>query len=178
MRSDRAEKVAQAVTLRAEGATVVEIAEAIGVAPKTVYAYFNDPDLSRQRARRERYRHPCPSCGEPMDGSGGLAARPPRCRRCTNAARSWSRAAIVAAIQRFVSRYGQVPAATDFAPSAARRRGHEWRAARFYRDGDYPAADTVQRAFGSWNAGILAAGYAPRGVGQYTRAVRRDNRVL
>lgn len=40
-----------------------------------------------QRRRRERYQKPCPSCGAPMDGSGGFVKAPMHCSSCERAAR-------------------------------------------------------------------------------------------
>lgn len=77
----RAEKVATAQRLRAEGLLLREIAERMGAKLKTVSGWLSDPDLSRQRARRETYAGTCIDCGAPTDGSGGYGA-PERCTHC------------------------------------------------------------------------------------------------
>lgn len=88
----------------------------------------------------------------------------------------WTRETVVAAIRLFVSRYGRQPRAADFHPNVARKLGHEWRAERFYRDGDYPSAPSVQYVFESWNAAIEAAGMTPGSVGKYPRDHRKGAR--
>src|SRR4029453_10642564 len=58
------------------------------------------------------------------------------------------RGEIVAAIHRWVAEYGEPPQVVDLDPAGARRRGDEWRAARF-EAGHWPTAATVKRQFGS-----------------------------
>ena len=84
--------------------------------------------------------------------------------------RRWTRDEIVAAIRRFEARYGRQPCQADFTPADARRKGHGWRAERYYRDDDYPSVLTVRARFGSWSAGLEAAGFEPRGRGCATTA--------
>lgn len=79
----RAEKVAEAQRLRAEGLKLREIAERMGASVQTVGAWISDPDLSKQRQRRQRYAGRCVDCGKPTDGSNGSAKAPKRCLDCT-----------------------------------------------------------------------------------------------
>ncbi len=52
----------------------------------------------------------------------------------------------------------------------ARKHLRAPRAAEWDRAGtDHPSRQTVQRVFGSWNAGIAAAGYVPRPPGRRPR---------
>lgn len=166
----RAEKVAEAQRLRGEGLLLREIAERMGSTLKTVHTWLADPDLSRQRARRRGYGRKCVDCGALTDGSNGRAKAPERCESCFHRCQHLRAVAdAIAAIRCFASRYGRPPSATDFNPALARTNGQEWRAKRYYDDGDYPAAATVVRAFGSWNAAIEAAGFSPRARGTYPR---------
>jgi len=100
------------------------------------------------------------------NGLGSNAAE--RCQPCYRAWQAehakWTRKTIAAAIQRFATRYGRAPAATDFSPAMARRHRQEWRAARFYEDGDYPSRSTVVDVFGSWSVAVETAGLTPIGV--------------
>lgn len=166
----RAEKVAQAQRLRADGLKLREIGERMGVPLKTASAWLSDPDLSKQRARRERYAGRCVDCGNPTDGSGGPSQAPERCLSCNSARRhAAARERHLTAIRLFAERYGRPPGAVDFSPNMARRIGHEWRARRWERDGDYTWTPDVLNVFGSWNAAIEVAGFEPRGVGEYPR---------
>lgn len=58
----------------------------------------------------------------------------------------WDRGQVTAAIFRWHFEHGELP------------RGDEWNSAQ---DG-FPSRSVVIRLFGSWNAGIVAAGYEPR----------------
>ena len=58
----------------------------------------------------------------------------------------WTRAAIIDALQRWAAEHGRTPAKT-----------RDWKCGT----ADHPASLTVDRAFGSWNAAIVAAGLAP-----------------
>jgi predicted transcriptional regulator len=60
----RAELVEIARALRNEGASLKEIAAILGKSVTTVSGYLTDPDLSKQRARRDRYRNECATCGK------------------------------------------------------------------------------------------------------------------
>jgi hypothetical protein len=81
----------------------------------------------------------------------------------------WTKDEVVASIVAYVERHGRVPAATDFNPSDCRRSAHisarrsmAWleRADHWYA-GEYPYPRTVAVLFGSWSAGIVAAGFRP-----------------
>lgn len=165
----RAENVAEARRLRAEGLSYQEIADRMSRKYKTVWTWLNDPELAEQRRRRAVYAGACVDCGKATDGSRGYRA-PERCRRCAAVHNTkWGKAGVVAAIHRFAERYGRPPTSTDFSPSCARHLGHEWRSARFHSDGDYPYSHTVVYTFGTWNAAIIAAGFEPPGPGLYKR---------
>lgn len=111
------------------------------------------------------YGGTCIDCGARTDGSNGPGGAPERCIVCAGRARVvWTREAILAAIRQWAEQHGQPPAATDWNATLARY---------FYRPerpAEYPSVDTVQREFGSWNAGIAAAGFDPTPVGHRPKA--------
>lgn len=183
------ERVREARWLRDhEGWTLREIGERYGVATSTVDAWLQDPDGIALRARKDFYAAPCVDCGAPTSGSEGRR-REPRCQSCANIhadRKVWPRQVIIDAIQAWAREYGEPPAAPDWNPWHARSVfGDEERAARFERDnaaGKYPSFITVIDAFGSWNAGIKAAGFTSRpahggGVNVQRRRNQRANRT-
>jgi hypothetical protein len=90
-----------------------------------------------------------------MHGSDGRGPNAPRhCPSCAaDERRVWTAEAIIAAIQRFVRENGRLPGATEWSQTSERAS---------YA----PPSIFVQRRFGSWNAGVAAAGFTPRKVGQ------------
>jgi hypothetical protein len=142
------ERVVEAQRLHADGWTLAEIAELWNVSATTVHGWIRDPDLSRQRARRDSYRVPCPECGRPMSGEG---------ETCGACRKTWTRDAVVAAIRDWADEHdGVPPTSTEFNPPV----GSPARVER--ESGRWPARSTVLAAFGSWNAAMLAAGFQPR----------------
>lgn len=79
---NRAQRLAQIVALRDGGLTTRQIAAEVGLKPSGVRSVLNDPDGSKQKNRRERYRKPCPRCGTLMDGSNGYKSGPRLCSIC------------------------------------------------------------------------------------------------
>lgn len=154
----REEKVARAQELRAEGLLLREIAERMGAKLKTVHAWLTDPDLSRQRARRETYRGRC-ACGAPTTGCNGRAQAPKECLACLHRRqheeRQWKPEAIIDAIRAWFDSRGRPPVATDW---------------HIVPEGEVvPSVNSVQREFGTWNAAIAAAGFTPFETGHYGR---------
>lgn len=173
----RAEKVARAQELRAQGLLVREIAEEMGVAIQSVSAWLNDPDRSKEIARKKTYAGTCEDCGAATTGTASGLDRAPRwCKDCGNRHSSetrtvWTRELVIARIHEWAERYGDAPAFLDWQPWEVRHRveigeapAHALiRAARFEDAGNYwPWGNHVARVFGSWNAAIEAAGFAPR----------------
>lgn len=157
----------QAEMLRAAGHSDGAIARELGVPRSTVQRWFDPDCLTKQRERFKRYSGTCVDCGARTSGCNGREKAPERCYPCTTAfLKTWTREAIIAAIRLFVHRYGRIPSAVDWNTTYARNAGHPELAERFYADGDYPQTGIVQREFGSWNAGIAAAGFTPRGIGK------------
>lgn len=152
-----------AASMREEGMIPFQIARALGIPQSTLRRWFDPDALSKQRARFSRYSGTCADCGARTTGCNGSRKAPERCAPCTAAfLKTWTRDAIIEAIHLYAHRYGQQPSARDWNPQALLAQGRDDLAERFYRDGDYPASNVVQFAFGSWNAGIAAAGYTPR----------------
>lgn len=139
----RADRAREARELRDSGLLLREIAERMGAAVSTVDAWLNDPSGAKLQARKDSYAGVCEWCGAPTDGSNGRDRAPVVCMEC----RMWEPDVVLAAVRRWASEHdGKAPSETD------------WR-----RRGDYsPSAKTVQRLFGSWDAGIRAAGLRPR----------------
>lgn len=124
-----------------------------------------------ERCRKAQYGGTCVDCGAPTNGSDGYAGRPMRCASCNGKLhggrnRRWTPELVVAAIRDWAEEYGEPPAVPDWLPSQALRMNDPGRARRFWdADGRWPHHTIVFRVFGSWNAGIRAAGYEPRAVG-------------
>src|SRR5215210_1036541 len=71
----------------------------------------------------------------------------------------YTRDELIAAIRAWSERHGGPPTLADWEPSRARRMGHQWRVERF-RAGTWPTAGMVAREFGTFGAGVAAAGFA------------------
>lgn len=142
----RSARVERAAHLRAAGRTCREIAAEMGVATQTASAYATDPDGSRARARKESYAGRCLDCGVTLNGSAGRGPRTPkRCVPCNSRlAGEKSRRRILGSLREWADEHdGAPPSITDW-KKASRRR--------------WPAPSTVAAAFGTWNAGVRAAG--------------------
>lgn len=175
----RAEKVHRARRFRDEGLLLREIGERMGVAVQTVHDWLNDPNGTKLRARKDSYRGTCQYCGEPTMGGNGPTKAPRQCTACFHErSRRWDAEIVLEAIRQFAARYGRPPVATDWNPAHARAVGRGEVADRFYEDGCWPLFTYVQFHFGSWNAGIEAAGFAPVRPGHYRRSVRRAVRPV
>jgi hypothetical protein len=101
------------------------------------------------------------------------SGRPARTVRPVRARRTYTRGQLLAAIRRWVDRYGEPPASADWEPSRARRIGHAWRAERF-EAGRWPSMRMVRTEFGSLNAAIREAGFEPRPSPTRVRTQIRD----
>jgi hypothetical protein len=151
------ERVARANELRAQGATLKEIAMELGVAVSTIDSWLNDPDGSRKKARVDGYRKPCARCGTLCNGSHGHVEDDMFCRDCAPYEyRIWTREAIVLAIQEWAEDHGGVPP-----------RAGDWKSRTDERR--WPYVFSVTTYWGSWNAAIQAAGFEPRRNGCYGR---------
>lgn len=158
---------AEAQTLIDAGLSYAEVAQRAGVAKSTLYRWLNpsyaewDRRLSRQA--KERRRRSCEDCGAQMayDNARGI------CHSCLMAAKTAdTRERILDAFQRWERLYGSPPVSTDWNPQHARAVCGSERLAeietRHEQDGPWPSVSEVQRVFGSWRAGIEAAGFTIR----------------
>ena len=75
----RAERIAEATRLRAEGLNGTEIAKRMGIATSYAYELLADPNREKVKERRRRYSRECEVCGTLTDGSNGPASAPTRC---------------------------------------------------------------------------------------------------
>lgn len=158
------ERVHLAQQMRAAGFLLREIGPHFGVSPKTASAWISDPDLTKQSERRARYARPCPDCGQPMDGSDGPSAGPASCLSCTRQNNHASaRARVIEAMHEWNRRFGRPPMAADWNQGMATSGNYPASRARraAATDYDWPPVTAVQRLFGSWNAGVEAAGFEP-----------------
>lgn len=133
--SELVERVETARRLAKAGRTKREIAALLGVAPRTVRGYL--------------HAGICAACGGPV-----ITAR--LCRACAWRRRpEWTAEAVVAAIAAWNREESRLPRAHDWLPGSE----HERKWAREYPR--WPSSITVRTIFGSWNAGIEAAGFSP-----------------
>ena len=140
--------------------------------PRPARAPVREPNRTR---RAEPISEPievaCPDCGSVhrrRPGSNGY------CQRCEYVALRralyidlygepyWTRERIIAAIQRWEKRTGKPPVVRDWRRSNGVGHGGHMKVGK---RGSRPCVATVQREFGSWNAGLIAAGYEPRALG-------------
>lgn len=149
MNGERAEKAKIAARLREQGYLIQEIADRMGVSRSYTSALINDPAGEQDRARKKSYQGVCERCGGPTSGSDGAAAARMTCgtcsRRLQTEERYWLPERIVDAIHRYAAIHGRPPTATNW------KKGDV--------ENDYPTTSTVQKAFGSWSAAIMAAGF-------------------
>jgi len=160
----RSEAVALIMPLREQGMVAREIAEQLGLTRSMVASVLADPDGSKQKKRRERYRGTCIDCGGPTDGSCGYASCTLRCAACAavfqHENRKWTRETIIDAIQRWAAVHGRPPSALDWVRSD--------------QENNYPAFSSCYRQkgikeppFETWADAIEAAGFKRPRVGLY-----------
>lgn len=119
--------------MRAEGKTYREIGDTLGVSIQAAHEWCSDPDGTKRDARRAGYAGTCIDCGAPTDGSDGPGKASQRCSACV----TWTREAVILAFQTYFEEHGE--------PPRSHTRG-------------MPESVTVRRRFGSWAAGLEAAG--------------------
>jgi hypothetical protein len=161
----RSERVTQITELLDKGFTRMDIGSLLDLTYSTVTDYITDPTGEKKRTRRTRYSQPCPDCGKPMDGSNGFGpSAPTHCYECAPRHYDhsvWTRDIITDCIKDYADQYGHPPSAMDWNPAMARSNYRDDIAERFETDACWPYANCVQRLFGSWSAGIQAAGFEP-----------------
>ena len=146
-----------------ERLSVNEIARRLGRTPATVRAYIYDPDGSKARRVKDRYRGTCGSCGTQTTGEGPDRARPV-CGRCNGLqSAKWDKRMIEAALRAWVARHGAPAKSTDLSLSYARTQAGRDGGVRLRRlqagweHGRWPAASVVQYHFGTVRAANRAA---------------------
>lgn len=175
VRSTRAERLAQIRALQAEGLTHRQIGERIGLTESGVRNILNDPDGSKQKARRVRYQGVCEICGSPTSGCDGKAKAPRHCLDCAGTASIvWTADIVLERIREWAAIHGQPPAAYEWNPGLARQRGCLKEADAFEADDRWPFYSTVREKFGSWANGIEAAGFPRPRPGYYRDETRRS----
>lgn len=179
--SVREQRVAEVRRLREQGLLFREIGGRLGIATNTAQEYFNDPDGAKVRARKEARVGVCVDCGGPTRNSGALAV-PERCWTCGMAHRSTVQARL--ALSQAVTGTGLTWTDTEIldALRAASTDGtlsktwyELWRASHAG-----PTVRTVVQRFGSWAAGVEAAGLSTRGRqrGPYANRLSREGALL
>lgn len=145
--AQRRRKVAE---LRHKGLTYAQIADRIGVARSTVHRDLADPQRDVARAARARRTATCPGCHGPMSPTEG-GSGPGACWDCAlELRRGTARLRVVTEMLRWHREHGRSPTVGD------------WRETT----GEWPAPSAVQRLFGSWSKGLVAAGFPPRKRGR------------
>jgi hypothetical protein len=167
----RAEHAAEAAALYARGALQREIAEIMGLSRSHVSALLNDPDGSKDRARKDSYGGICEQCGRPTSGADGPAQVARFCNHCApgHNFRIWTKDSVVEAIQEWARRYGRPPTSTEWITRTVADDGYVFppRTAVYNSNSKGDHRQTIP--FDKWADAIEAAGF-PR---PYTGAYRR-----
>ncbi len=148
------------------------IAREVGVSASTVRRWvdpdFRKRDLAVSLAAKKRRTGTCVDCGAVTRYGGhgrGTSERCPPCGAIYAGQQKtiWTAERVIEAIQLWAAEHGgEPPAQPDWSPTNARLMGDEWRAIRFENDDRWPWSTSVVYRFGSFNAGIEAAGFTPR----------------
>jgi len=146
-----------------ERLSVKEIASRLGRTPATIRAYIYDPDGSKARGVKDRYRGVCRSCGAKTTGEGPDRARS-LCARCNGRdTAKWDKSLIEAALRAWVAKYGTPATSTDLSLSYATARAARSDGLRLRRlqagweHGRWPAPSVVQYHFRTVRAANRAA---------------------
>lgn len=146
-----------------ERLSVKEIACRLGRTPATVRAYIYDPDGSKARRVKDRYRGVCGSCGAQTTGAGPGRARP-LCADCNGRdSAKWNKSLIEAALRAWTATYGGPPKTTDLSLSYATQQAARDGGVRLRRleagweQGRWPPRSVVEYHFGSVRAANRAA---------------------
>jgi Homing endonuclease associated repeat/Homeodomain-like domain len=153
----RLKRAAMARKLRERGLTQQQIADELGISRSYASGLLTDPDGSKDRIRKERYRGTCVDCGGRTTYT--TVAKPTqRCMKCQqlhqHGRRKWTRERIIADIQRWNEIYGEPPKSQQWLLEV---RGDGTLNSR-----PWPHVNSVQKEFGSWSNGLEAAGFKRR----------------
>jgi hypothetical protein len=152
----REQKIEKARELRALGWTAKKIAEFLGANESTVRNWYLGGN--------------CEDCGAAVDGGDGSKSSS-RCPACAAVARTfWTRDLIIEKICEWAERYGRPPSAIDWDTSTCRRHPDMTEATKQrkldrFEEGNWPYTGYVAVRFGSWAAGLRAAGFEPNPTG-------------
>lgn len=142
---------------------LAEIAVLLGRSRATIRGYLYDPDGSKARLVKERYRGHCLCCGARTSGAGPSDPKT-LCARCNGSASAkWDRPRIEQALRAWYRQYGRPATSTDLSLSYARGRapcdgGERLRRLREgWEGGPWPAASVVQYHYGSVTLANIAA---------------------
>jgi hypothetical protein len=152
-----------------EGLIWREIGDRLGLAKTTVFAYYTDPTGEAERARKAQYQRPCEKCGKTLNPNGKSRGTK-LCKACSGAVtREASRKWILDSFAEWNGLFGAPPSALDWNPALARTGPYcGWKAERYEATGRrWPCTSLVQENFGSWNAGLEAAGFATLAPTEY-----------
>ncbi len=157
-RRSRAEWYVTVAPLHAEGVAIKDIAQLNQVSYSFVSDLLNDPDGAKTARRKERYAGTCLTCGSRTSGHDGPRNAPTICAQCfqekQSSERKWTPEAVIAQLQTYGRKHGHPPNSQDV----------------LHGRGDIsPNVTIVQREFGSWRAGLIAAGFDVPPVGHYVR---------
>ncbi len=157
-RRSRAEWYVTVAPLHAEGVAIKDIARLNQVSYSFVSDLLNDPDGTKAARRKKRYAGTCLSCGRPTSGHDGPRNAPTICAQCfqdkQSRERKWTPERLIAQLQAYGRKHGHPPNSQDV----------------LHGRGDIsPNVTIVQREFGSWRAGLIAAGFDVPAVGHYER---------
>lgn len=144
-----------------EGLVWREIGERLGIALQTAQSYYADPTGEEDRARKAKFDRPCGACGKMLRLNGNEPDRTGLCRTCIGAnKRADSRRWILDSFAEWNERFGAPPSPLDWSPTQARSGYCGWKAERYEATGrPWPSPTLVMNHFGSWNAGLAAAGF-------------------
>lgn len=176
-RRERRRALAACVKMLRDGEQLMypEIAERLGISRSYASSLYNDPTGEKERIRKNKYRKPCPDCGNLMDGSDGSKG-PTYCHKCApKYQRKWTRETVIQVFQEYEAKTGRVPTTLDAmwkAPSL-RARISPARLAELQAVPDdaprLPSPWLVTELFGSWSDARVAAGFPPSpGGGEVT----------
>lgn len=151
-----------------EHLSLAQIAQLLGRSRATIREYLYDPDGSKARQVKERYRGQCRNCNTQTSGAGpGLPKT--LCPRCAaRAAAKWDKPRIEAAMRAWHARHGHPATTTDLSRTYANKRAPHDGGARLHRlqegweGGPWPPASVVQYHFGTIRLANQAALCLPR----------------
>ncbi len=149
-----------------EHLTIAAIAARLHRRPSTISGYLYDPDGSKTKHVKARYRGVCSECGASTWGSGP-GAHATLCASCNGRATAkWEKTVIEDALRAWAAMFGSPASSADLSTAHAKRaapRDGGVRLARLHAGwagGRWPAASVVQYHYGTVAAANHAALHA------------------